>query len=290
MPQRQKSRRKGNIMTERNYNVSGAERKALVNKIAELTGQNPVYLGMPSVAFKVGSCEVSRTGKLTWEEGTDEAVVNELVKKLKDAGFTAAEDVDAEEPEAEEAPEQRTATAAEPETTTEDENEEDGPDTLSLSLPDDLTDEQFALLTRLVAGKETLIRHAFKTGTVEIERADGKLTFPWFTASDGDHTMAYMLFLTHLVKFAKKASRVTVHDQPVENEKFSFRIFLIRLGMVGTEFKGARKILMENLTGNSAWRDGKPRTSAKNTTAAADETQEQNIDTAADAAESEAEA
>lgn len=270
---------------EKNYNVTGTERKALVNKIAEITGQQPVYLGMPSVAFKIGTFEVSRTGKMTWEEGTDETSVEELIGQLKEAGFTAAEDATVEEettmtPETEDVTEPETATEAE-ETAEQEPEDLEETDHLSISLPDDLTDEQFTLLSRLVEGKATLLKHAFKSETVEIERADGKLTFPWFTAIDGDHTTAYMLFLTHMIKFVKKASRVTVHDQPVENEKFAFRIFLIRLGMVGTEFKGARKILMENLTGNSAWRDGRPQkgeTAAATTSETVNTTEESSMD------------
>ncbi|MBZ4647626.1 MAG: hypothetical protein JG777_3115, partial [Clostridia bacterium] len=40
-------------------------------------------------------------------------------------------------------------------------------------------------------------------------------------------------------------------------DKFTFRVFLIRLGMVGDEYKDTRKILLENLEGNSAFRSGK---------------------------------
>lgn len=39
------------------------------------------------------------------------------------------------------------------------------------------------------------------------------------------------------------------------NEKYTFRTWLLRLGMIGDEFKTARKFLLENLDGNVAWRD-----------------------------------
>jgi hypothetical protein len=44
----------------------------------------------------------------------------------------------------------------------------------------------------------------------------------------------------------------------VDNEKFAFRVFLIRLGFVGDDYKNARKILLRNLTGNSAFKNGRP--------------------------------
>jgi len=40
----------------------------------------------------------------------------------------------------------------------------------------------------------------------------------------------------------------------LENDKFAMRIFLVRLGFVGDEYKTARKILLRNLSGNSSWK------------------------------------
>lgn len=39
------------------------------------------------------------------------------------------------------------------------------------------------------------------------------------------------------------------------NEKYTFRTWLLRLGMIGDEFKTARKFLLENLEGGIAWKD-----------------------------------
>ena len=38
------------------------------------------------------------------------------------------------------------------------------------------------------------------------------------------------------------------------NDKYTFRTWLLRLGMIGDEYKTARLHLLENLSGNSAWR------------------------------------
>ena len=43
-----------------------------------------------------------------------------------------------------------------------------------------------------------------------------------------------------------------------DNDKYAMRQFLVRLGLKGKEYKETRKILMRNLTGNGAWRDGVP--------------------------------
>jgi hypothetical protein len=39
-----------------------------------------------------------------------------------------------------------------------------------------------------------------------------------------------------------------------DNEKYTFRCWLLRLGLIGEEYKNCREHLMANLTGNSAWR------------------------------------
>ena len=39
------------------------------------------------------------------------------------------------------------------------------------------------------------------------------------------------------------------------NEKYTFRTWLLRLGLIGDEFKTARMHLLKNLEGNIAWRD-----------------------------------
>ena len=50
----------------------------------------------------------------------------------------------------------------------------------------------------------------------------------------------------------KCASRIKTAST---NEKYTFRTWLLRLGMIGDEFKTARKFLLENLEGGIAWKD-----------------------------------
>ena len=133
-------------------------------------------------------------------------------------------------------------------------------DRLSISLPNDLDEHARHNLDAAIAGKATLLKAAFQTESLDYEDANSKLTFPWFKYSSqesmGDETNAYMLFLTKLVAYAKEAKRVTVKDKAVDNPRYAFRCFLLRLGFIGQEYKAARKILMRNLSGNSSWKDG----------------------------------
>ena len=90
-----------------------------------------------------------------------------------------------------------------------------------------------------------------------IGEKDGKLDFPWFQPDvSPDEVKAYMDLVTALCKMAKEAKRITAKDKPVENEKYAFRCFLLRLGFIGDEFKTSRKILLKNFTGSSAFKNG----------------------------------
>jgi hypothetical protein len=55
---------------------------------------------------------------------------------------------------------------------------------------------------------------------------------------------------------SKNATRVTATEKAVDNEKYAFRCFLLRLGFIGSEYKAERKLLLKNLSGSSAYRNG----------------------------------
>ena len=54
---------------------------------------------------------------------------------------------------------------------------------------------------------------------------------------------------------AMTQKRVQAKDVDDSNEKYAFRVWLIRLGMNGAEYKEDRKRLMANLSGHSAFRN-----------------------------------
>ncbi len=251
------------------YDRTGNERKELVAKIAELTGEKPVYMRTPTYAYKIGPFEVSRYGVLTWEDRVDNTA-NEIAGQLADAGFegkaeglkenATTADTELQEGNSEDASEAYQPWAED----IADEIDEpvaaidDDPTDLSVSLPDNLSDEAYSNLEKIIASKQTLMKHAFQSEAITVERKDGQIVFSGFSASDGEHTDAYLKYITLLTKFAKEAKRVTGKDYPVDNEKFAFRCFIIRIGMIGADYKKARKILLENLTGNSSWKNRAP--------------------------------
>ena len=55
-------------------------------------------------------------------------------------------------------------------------------------------------------------------------------------------------------KMAKEQKRIVPKEITEPNEKYAFRIWLIRLGMNGEDCKVDRKILLQNLSGHTAFR------------------------------------
>ena len=108
-----------------------------------------------------------------------------------------------------------------------------------------------------IANKQTLFQRAFQTDSTKVEITEEKINFVWFSyTEDGDEIAAYTQFITRLCDMAKDAKRVSSKPTETDNDKYAFRCFLLRLGFIGKEYKTARKILLRNLAGNSAFRYG----------------------------------
>lgn len=221
-----------------NYNVTGEQRKELVKAIGVILQVKPVYMKMPTCAYKIGDITVDKEGTLLCEDSTKaERVGHNLITD----GFTAADDA--------------TESAAEKAAPTE---EVEMPDSLTISMPKDgFTDEAMANLKLLVESKATLIKKALGTEALPITIEDDKISFPWFAGFPApDEISAYAKFIGKLCGMAKTQKRVTAKDKAVDNDKYAFRCFLLRLGFIGAEYKADRKILMKNLTGSAAFKGG----------------------------------
>ena len=82
-----------------------------------------------------------------------------------------------------------------------------------------------------------------------------KITFKFYNRDiSPEKTEAYIQFITVLIRASKELKHASAKVVETDNEKYAFRTWLVRLGMVGSEYKKARKILLENLSGNGAFR------------------------------------
>ncbi len=220
-----------------NYNLSGRERKPLIDAISQMLDQPAVYQGAPSFAYTFGDYTVSRNGVLSCKDNINPENVSTLVEALRERGFVA-ENVD--------------------DTADTDTADSESPNTLTIEISDTgFTPESRENLKKIVASKKTILEKALGADTLPIVEKDGKIAFPWFTLHGlEEEADAYSRLIAAICKMAKEQKRVTATEKPVENAKFNMRLFLVRLGFIGDEYKTARKILLRNLTGNSAWKSG----------------------------------
>lgn len=68
---------------------------------------------------------------------------------------------------------------------------------------------------------------------------------------EGAETLFILIY-----KLSKKQKRATFKVAPTSNEKYTFRTWLLRLGMIGEEYKEARQQLLKNLSGNASFKGG----------------------------------
>ena len=168
---------------------------------------------------------------------------------------TAPDEPTIVETEADEQIQMETPKEASPAEETETEPDEDS---LSISLSRSLfTETALQNLDALLLSKGRLIRHAFDIREATYTLTDDRITFAWLHGTITDETAkAYAEFISMLCLMARTQKRVTAKEKIVDNEKYAFRCFLLRLGMIGSAYKESRKILLQNLTGSSAFKSG----------------------------------
>lgn len=210
-----------------NYNVTGAKRKELANLIANFTGCDAHYKGAPSFAYEVDYFTIDRNGIVSFDDSANSEVIERLIQMLYDNSFIA-------EPT----------------------EKQESPTGIAIQIPAaELTEAQLLNLHSILDAKGSLIKKALGIDSLPINRIGERLDFPWFSADNtSEETQAYMKFISALVEMAKTQKRITAKEKAVDNEKYAFRCFLLRLGFIGAEYKTDRKILLRNLSGSSAFK------------------------------------
>lgn len=188
---------------------------------------------MSSCAYDIAGYRLGKEGVLHIPEGAESEMVEYLIRQLRESGFQ--DDVEFTE----EVPMQQ--------------------DKLTIAVPRaSLTDTALENLQKIIANKQTLFQRAFQTDSAKVEITEKKINFAWFSyTEDGNEIAAYTQFISRLCDMAKDVKRVSSKPTETDNDKYAFRCFLLRLDFIGNEYKIARKILLRNLTGNSAFKNGK---------------------------------
>lgn len=208
------------------FNLKGAERKELVKAISRITGIKAEYQGMPTTNFVIGDFTVTAEGALVYDDKID---AGELLNELAEAGFEGT--ADKSEGKELKVPE---------------------PNILTIEIPADKVNTEN--LQKLLDAKGALIRKALGIDSLAFEIHEDRVSFPWFIDPAPDYALAYTQFIVAICKMSTEQKRITAKVREVNNEKYAFRCFLLRLGFIGNEFKQSRKILLSNLDGSSAFK------------------------------------
>ena len=214
------------------YSITKEQRKKMVEIVGRTLGVQPIYCGAPTFAYKVGAFEITRDGSMC---GEDAAEVECVRTALREAGFVAEEGTEMPMAEA-----------------------DSDEDSLAVSLPrSSFTETALKNLDALLASKGHLIQKAFNIEKATYTLTEETIKFAWFHGKIAEDTVrAYTDFISKLCEMAQKQKRAVSKEKAVENEKYAFRCFLLRLGMIGDDYKTSRKILLQNLTGSSAFKCG----------------------------------
>ena len=288
------------------YQSNGRDRKEMAARLAEITGLEKKYSGVPKCTYLIGPYTIEKNGSLNVKEKDEDA---EVISTLAAEGWIIAETADTAA---------ETETAAEPagtadETTedpSEENTEENGEDTQEADtlgmLPDDggdilkpdiafpagshtgpsirnlinllysrgalvskstggefsaeeglveaLKDDQTVLTVdsalKAIEGYEAENGKAHKGITITKE----KVTFDGFPPEgDPGKIRAFMDLASAMNKQAISQSRIQPKVVEDVNEKYIYRIWLVRIGLDKKEYKETRRYLLENLEGHTAF-------------------------------------
>ena len=273
--------------------LEGRKRKEAADCVGEAVNIASVYL-RSSHSYDIGGIILDRHGVLTI--GDSDEALPKVLAALQAEGFYTPEDVG--QPDETESPPEPTEDST-PEPTEEitpkpaedipakdppveeppqPEPVEDTPPIpeqhrVIIQMPlEGFPPEKIDNLCRLVASKESLIKKAIGIDALPIAYSPTTIDFPWVPeGAQPNEITAYMHLVTKLCDRAKSQQRVLAIEQPVENAKYAFRCFLLRLDFIGPEYTETRRILMRNFEGDGSHKsgDGKPRPPKAPTAAAA---------------------
>lgn len=233
---------------------TGRDRKLTVQELESATGTKRTYLGAPTFTFTVGDYSILRDGSV---EVPDESCDMEVIRSLVSQGLL-------ESPE-------------EPDSLTIELPLEGHDGTTLMNLINMIHSRQFLLNQSVgrpgafhideaarqklaAASPETAPDFAEKMAEIGADKFRGiiigdRIRFTGFPLSEEPEVNQAHIRLAALMNAqAKEKKRVSPKTADSVNQKYSFRVWLINIGMAGPEYKETRKVLLKNLTGHSAFR------------------------------------
>lgn len=212
------------------YHLRGIARKRLAIHVGEFARTGVCYRGSPGYEYDIGIYSVDQEGALVIPDGMNH---QRLLTYLSGLGYTSNE------------------TNASPSYTT----LAKGTVTYPRS---DFSSQDLDNLRQLVGSKAVLIMKSLGVDALPIEVSKDIVMFPWLpetvdgkTAKAVDHLIRAMCDMAHTQKTIRAVER------PIDNDKYAFRCFLLRLGFIGEKYQEERKTLLARLLGLAAFREEK---------------------------------
>lgn len=216
------------------------ERKAVMQAIATLLGSQVNYTKAPKFAYETSGWSIDRNSYLISPvidmEGGGPAFHADLMDKLGHQSLTAEQ-------------------------------------SLQVAVYPDVYDPaHLGNIQALLAGKATLLKHAFGNDTAPIAGLvskevtgdilaeyglDGGFAFSSFPpATSGAVVLAALQLSVRVYAQAASQKQVRTKNVPVDNEKYAMRCFLLRIGMMGSDYAITRRELLHRLPGDSSFKNG----------------------------------
>lgn len=203
---------------QKQYDLKGRQRKELCQLIGEIVGEEVVYLGTPTYAYQIGDVEVDRECRVI-------GITENIHQAMLQAGFEEVAD--------------------------ELSDEDDG---LTISVPT-ISESDLEKLNHLLHAKGDLIKKALKSDQITCYEVDDQLHFPWFdNLPSPEIIQASSLLIIKMIDYVKGRKRISNKPTQTDNDKYSFRVFLLAIGFIGPSYKEMRNILLKDLSGNAAFR------------------------------------
>ena len=214
-------------------NAQGKERKRLAQTIGTWLDLPVRYAGAPTFNYEVGGIIIDKDASLEFGAALPDEAADRLLQHLCNEGFDIFQFFG-----------------------TNDSIDDEEEIAFTISWPRSLfTDEAIVNLRSILDSKKHLICKALGVNDIPVVVMDEKVSFPWFDEIlTPEELEVYEVFICKLCDMARNQKRVTAKEKEADNEKYAFRCFLLRLGFIGDEFKAARKILLRNFSGSSAFK------------------------------------
>ena len=226
------------------FNLPHSAVPAFISTVAGIMGFNPTRDVTRCCHSFGGAFDIEANGDMCFADTVGDPSIQRLIDKIAERGYYGmkAEDFVRQRNEEDE---RRTMV-------------QENVFTISMDITS-FSEQALDNLRKIMDAKGDLISKALCLEHADFTISNGAVHFPWVTDRLSVEERFYTeQFVWKLCEFCIQSKRINAKPRQVENERFAMRTFCNRIGMTGEEYKGARRMLMQNLDGDAAWKNGRP--------------------------------